>query len=216
MLLNSILIEAAHPVGSCLWATVAAHFILFAIFLLAVRLLCHRAIKENKTVHRTAFCLAVAVGLILLLVGGVSLMTVKGMILALLLLYASLSDIRTRRVSDCISIMLFILSFVGFEACNLPSMLIGAAVVFIPQFALAIIHPSRACGGADLKISTTLAFLLGAERGIFAWIVGMLLAVIVMSIYNRVNDKDPKEAFPLVPFLSVGGMLAYLIGFICI
>ena len=152
-----------------------------------------------------------AVGLILLLVFGVTITTVKGMILALLLLYASLSDLKTRRVSDCVSIMIFILSLVGFEASNLPSMLIGAMIVFIPQFALAIIRPSRACGGADLKISTALAFMLGAGKGVFALIVGMLLAVIVMAIYNKVNAKDQKEAFPLVPFLSIGAMLAYLI-----
>lgn len=51
------------------------------------------------------------------------------MILALLLLYASLSDLKTRRVSDCVSIMIFILSLVGFEASNLPSMLVIGIVI---------------------------------------------------------------------------------------
>ena len=90
-------------------------------------------------------------------------------------------------------------------------MLIGAAVVFIPQLALAMLRPDRACGGADLKISTALAFLLGAEKGLFALIVGMLLAVITMAIYNNVNEKDQSEAFPLVPFLWIGATLAYMI-----
>ena len=192
-----------------LWATVAAHFIVFGIFLFAVWILCKKAVKGP--IPHLPFCLSMAVGLILLLVFGVTLTTVKGMILALLLLYASLSDLKTRRVSDCVSIMIFILSLVGFESANLPSMLLGAMIVFIPQFALAIIRPSRACGGADLKISTAVAFMLGAGKGVFALIVGMLLAVIVMAIYNKVNAKDPKEAFPLVPFLSVGAMLAYII-----
>lgn len=194
-----------------LWATIAAHFIVFGVFILAAWILCKKAVKENEPIDHLPFCLSLAVGLILLLVFGVTLTTVKGMILALLLLYASLSDLKTRRVSDCVSIMILILSLVGFEAANLPSMLIGAMIVFIPQFALAIIRPSRACGGADLKISTALAFMLGAGKGVFALIVGMLLAVIVMAIYNKVNAKDQKEAFPLVPFLSVGAMLAYLI-----
>ena len=193
-----------------LWLTVVAHFIVFGIFILAAWILCKKAVKENEPTPHLPFCLSMAVGLILLLVLGVTITTVKGMILALLLLYASLSDLKTRKVSDCVSIMIFILSLVGFEVINLPSMLIGAMIVFIPQFALAIIRPSRACGGADLKISTALAFLLGAEKGIFAFIVGMFLAVIVMAIYNRVNLKDQKEAFPLVPFLSMGAILAYL------
>lgn len=194
-----------------LWVTVATCFIIFGIFIFAAFILCKKAVKENEPTPHLPFCLSMAVGLILLLVFGVTITTVKGMILALLLLYASLSDLKTRRVSDCVSIMIFILSLVGFEAANLPSMLIGAMIVFIPQFALAIIRPSRACGGADLKISTALAFMLGAGKGVFALIVGMLLAVIVMAIYNKVNAKDQKEAFPLIPFLSVGAMLAYII-----
>ena len=200
-----------HIGTASLWATIAAHFIVFGIFILAAWILCKKAVKENEPINHLPFCLSMAVGLILLLVFGVTLTTVKGMILALLLLYASLSDLKTRRVSDCVSVMIFILSLAGFESENLTSMLIGAMIVFIPQFALAIIRPSRACGGADLKISTAIAFMLGAGKGVFALIVGMLLAVIVMAIYNRVNAKDQKEAFPLVPFLSIGAMLAYII-----
>jgi len=194
-----------------LWAMVAVRVSIIVPFLFAAWILCKKAVKENEPINHLPFCLSMAVGLILLLVFGVTLTTVKGMILALLLLYASLSDLKTRRVSDCVSIMIFILSLVGFEAANLPSMLIGAMIVFIPQFAFAIIRPIKACGGADLKISTAIAFMLGAGKGVFALIVGMLLAVVVMAIYNKVNAKDQKEAFPLVPFLSVGAMLAYLI-----
>jgi prepilin signal peptidase PulO-like enzyme (type II secretory pathway) len=194
-----------------LWTTVTANFFVLGVFFLIVWILCAKTVKVKDSIDYIPFCLSMAIGLSLLLVFGVTITTVKGMILALLLLYASLSDLKTRRVSDCVSIMIFILSLVGFEAANLPSMLIGAMIVFIPQFALAIIRPSRACGGADLKISTALAFMLGAGKGVFALIVGMLLAVIVMAIYNKVNAKDQKEAFPLVPFLSIGAMLAYII-----
>ncbi len=136
---------------------------------------------------------------------------VKGVILVGILLYASVTDIKTRRVPDSVSLMLLILAFVDMDMTSLPSMLIGAATVFIPQLALAVIRPDRAIGGADLKISTALAFLLGATRGIFALVVGMLIAVIYMAIYNKVNGKDQKGSFPLVPFLSVGATLAFLI-----
>lgn len=210
-MIRPILIETVshNTVGT--WATVAAHFIVFGIFLFIAWLLCKQSMSEKKVYAPVVFCLSTVVGLILLLLSGVTLTTVKGMILTLLLLYASLSDLRTRKVSDCVSVMLIILSFVGFEAANLPSMLLGAILVFVPQFALAVIRPSRACGGADLKISTALAFLLGAEKGIFALIVGMLLAVIIMAIHNKIKDKDQTEAFPLIPFLSVGAVLAFII-----
>lgn len=210
-MIRPILIETVHANTVGMWATVAAHFIVFGIFLFIAWLICNKSMRGKKAYSSIVFCLSTVVGLILLLLSGVTLVTVKGMILTLLLLYASISDLDTRKVSDCISVMILILAFVGFEAASLPSMLLGALVVFVPQFALAIIRPSRACGGADLKISTALAFLLGAEKGIFALIVGMLLAVIVMAIYNKANAKDQKEAFPLVPFLSIGALLSFII-----
>ena len=185
--------------------------ILLSVFLLIVFFISaaqnfHASPKKLLPVLSAAFVFGIGI----IVCCGTLLEQIKGMLLFCILLSASLSDLKTRRVSDSISIVLLILSLVGFEAVNLPSMLIGAMIVFIPQFALAIIRPSRACGGADLKISTALACLLGAEKGIFAFIVDMFLAVIVMAIYNRVNSKDQKEAFPLVPFLSMGAILAYL------
>ena len=194
-----------------LWAYISVHLVLYGIFLIVSWVINVKASKKIEVPETLAFCLSMVLGLIILLIYGVTLTTVKGMMLTLLLLYASISDLETRKVPDCVTMMIFILSFVGFSTDDLLSMIIGAVIVFIPQFTLAIIKPSRAFGGADLKISTALAFLLGAEKGTFVLIVGMLLAVIFMAIYNRVNAKDQKEAFPLVPFLSVGAMLAYLI-----
>ena len=103
------------------------------------------------------------------------------------------------------------LAFVGFEPANLPSMLVGAAVVFLPQLAISMLRPGRAVGGADIKISTALAFLLGAEKGIFALIAGMLTGVIVMFIVRKIRKETNKEPFALVPFLSFGAMLAFMI-----
>ena len=204
----------AQVVQTCtqsVWAVVAACVALLAVFLLAVCAICRKFSKGADMFKHWPFYLSAVVGLILLFAFGATLTTVKGMILTLLLLYASLSDLKTRTVPDCVSIMILILAFVGFESTNLTSMLIGAGVVFIPQLALAMLRPERACGGADLKISTALAFLLGAEKGLFALIVGMLLAVITMAVYNKVNEKEQTEAFPLVPFLWIGATLAYMI-----
>lgn len=193
------------------WAIVAACVALLAVFLLIVYMICRKFSKGTDMFKHWPFYLSAVVGLILLLRFGVSLTTVKGMILTLLLLYASLSDFKKREVSDCISVMILILAFVGFEPSNLLSMLAGAAVVFIPQLATTMLTPNRPIGGADIKISTALAFLLGAEKGIFALVVGMLLAVVITAISDKLNDRDQKQAFPLVPFLWIGATLAYMI-----
>ena len=193
------------------WAIVAACVALLAVFLLIVYMICRKFSKGTDMFKHWPFYLSAVVGLILLLRFGVSLTTVKGMILTLLLLYASLSDFKKREVPDCISVMILILTLVGFEPSNLLSMLAGAAVVFIPQLATTMLTPNRPIGGADIKISTALAFLLGAEKGIFALVVGMLLAVVITAISNKLNDRDQKQAFPLVPFLWIGATLAYMI-----
>ena len=136
---------------------------------------------------------------------------VKTTILLALLLYSSVRDIKTREVPDSISVMLLILGLVDTDIARLPSMLFGALLVFLPQFISALINPSKALGGADIKVSSSAAFLLGAQRGLFALIVGLTLAVIVMPIIRRIRKLPKDQPFPLIPFLSVGIVAGYLI-----
>ena len=67
-MIRPIPIMPVHIGTASLWATVAAHFIVFGIFLLAVWILCKKAVKENEPTPHLPFCLSMAVGLILLLV----------------------------------------------------------------------------------------------------------------------------------------------------
>ena len=69
---------------------------------------------------------------------------IKAIILLALLLYASVRDIKTREVSDSISVMLLFLGLVDTDIARLPSMLFGALLVFLPQFVSALINPSKA------------------------------------------------------------------------
>ena len=193
------------------WAVVAASAALLAVFLFIACLVYRKFSKRTDLCSLWPLYLSAVIGLILLLRLGTSITTVKGMLLTLILLYASMSDLKYRKVPNCISVMILILAFVDFRASDLPSMLIGAAVVFIPVLATTIMTPTRPIGGADIKISSAMAFLLGVEKGLFALIVGLLLAVVVTAVSNKINDEDPKQAFPLVPFLWVGATLAYML-----
>lgn len=172
-----------------------------------------RTQRKNGITPDLTVCLllTVSVGLFTFLPYGITLESAKGMILFGILLFASASDIYKREVPDCIWIMITILALVVFETSNLPSMLLGAAVVFLPQLLLAMIRPNKAVGGADIKISTSAAFLLGTEKGILALIIGLSLAVIVMLIMRKVKNTNKNDPFPLVPFLSVGIMVSYLV-----
>jgi leader peptidase (prepilin peptidase)/N-methyltransferase len=132
-------------------------------------------------------------------------------VLIALLLYASIKDIKSREVPDSVSGMMLILGLVGITAGDLPSMLLGMVLVFLPQYLAAIINPEKALGGADIKLSSVAAFLLGAPRGLFALIVGLTLSVITVPIVRKVKKLPKNQPFPLVPFLAVGIIAAYLI-----
>ena len=136
---------------------------------------------------------------------------IKTIILLTLLLYASVMDIKTREVPNPVSGMLLILGLVDKDIDQLPSMIIGALLVFLPQFVSALINPSKALGGADIKISSSAAFLLGAQRGLFTLIVGLTLAVIAMPIIRRIRKLPKDQPFPLIPFLSIGIVAGYFI-----
>ena len=136
---------------------------------------------------------------------------IKTIILLALLLYASVRDIKTREVPDSVSVMLLILGLVEINIGQLPQMLLGTLLVFLPQFISALINPSRALGGADIKVSSSAAFLLGAQRGLFALIVGLTLSVVTMPIIRKIRILPKDQPFPLIPFLSVGIVTGYFI-----
>ncbi len=209
-MVGPMLVEVIQTTPS-VWAVVAACVLILALFLLVAYLICRQFSKGTDPFKHWPFYLSAVVGLILLFAFGATTTTVKGMILTLIMLYASLQDMKSHEVPNCIPIMILILAFVGFRSSDLLSMLCGSAVVFIPVLATTILNPEHPLGGADIKISTALAFLLGVEKGLFALLIGMLLAVVVTAISNKINQKDQKEPFAVVPYLWIGAALAYMI-----
>lgn len=138
---------------------------------------------------------------------GCAAVTVRGIILCLILLYSSYSDIRTRECSDYLHLMIVIAAFIGCKTADLPAMILGGvlvgAVMLVP-----LPTGNRTLGGADIKCSAACAFLLGLKRVLIGLTAGLLLAVIINGIKNR---KKKDKSFPLLPYLSVGFTAAYFI-----
>lgn len=159
--------------------------------------------------HLTYLFIPAIVGA-LYLVGGFSMWTVKGIVLALILLYASLQDLSTHEADDFLWVMLVILSLVNFGDVGIGSMIFGAVAVFVPQFVIAMAIPGKH-GGADIKLSTAAALSLGFYGGVIGYMIGLVFAIVFQTIYNKVKKQSNKEAFPLLPFLSTGLMIGYFI-----
>ena len=137
--------------------------------------------------------------------------TVKGIVMALVLLYASVQDISTRKADDSLWIMLLILSLVNFGEHSVLSMILGGLIVFVPQLAIAIFSKNGGIGGADIKISTAAAMCLGFFGGTLGYVIGLAFGIVFQLIYNKVKHRTYKKSFALLPFLSAGLMVGYFI-----
>ena len=199
----------------------AAEFIIGILALLAIvgatllvgwvlnRMMTAKGFKTNLTVN---LILSALIPIALFLRYGASLELVQGIFLMFVLMYATWSDLTSHTVDDYVPIIIFALGVASMTTVGLSSMLFGAFAVFVPQIVMALIPKCKPLGGADLKISTALAFLLGWERGIIGFVAGLLIAVVYMAIYNKVKKNDIKEekAFALVPFLSIAAMALFM------
>ncbi len=135
---------------------------------------------------------------------------VKGVFLLLTLYYAAMQDIQTREVDDSVSIVIAMNALIQFDPSRWIYMLFGTVITALPLFIAALIKPGK-LGGADIKIMAASGFLLGAEKGILALMIGLLLAVVCIPIYRTIKKKQKKAAFALVPFLAVGIYAAFLL-----
>lgn len=187
-----------------------AALVLSALGICAV-LNCYMKDRKFKVNALANSFIITVVAVSLFMFGGISVWTVKGVLMALVLLYASVQDISTRKADDSLWIMLLMLSLVNFGEHSVLSMILGGIVVFVPQLAIAIFSKNGGIGGADIKISTAAALCLGFVGGTLGYVIGLAFGIVFQLIYNKVKHRTYKKSFALLPFLSVGLMIGYFI-----
>ena len=199
-------------VNDNLFLTLACAFLFVCISMLIGGALC-QVMKSKGYVTSTPITLGITAAVSLILYGrfGLSVTAIQGVFLMLILLYASCSDLTDHTVDDYVWVTVLALALMNVRTVGLTSMLIGAFFVFIPQLLMALLPPHKTLGGADIKLSTALAFLLGWQRGLAAYIIGLFLAITVMCIVNKIRKNKESKAFALVPFLSVAAMAMFMI-----
>lgn len=124
-----------------------------------------------------------------------------------LLFWASVVDIRTRMLPDCLHVFVALTTFLVFEPGNLSG--IFAA---LPLFLAAI--TCGGMGGGDIKLMAACGLVLGFCYGILAQIIGLSLLLVYYAIYypvQRGRGRTIQKSFPLAPFLAIGCMVSYFI-----
>lgn len=187
-------------------------FILFMSAAFWVGLLIPRRLKgEGSIRHKSLFFfLSVLMMLLLIFTKGFTMTTVKGFLMFLLLLQASVSDIKTREVSDMFSVMILLTALIDTHLEDLPSMALALLIVGLPQYLVASFKPGT-YGGADIKITASCAFALGVWKGLFGFIIGLAAAIIIPSIMRRSSKQSLKEGIAMIPYLSTGMLLAFIL-----
>jgi len=166
--------------------------------------------KGDKTKTVLAFIgITLAVTALLLCFFGVAVGTLKGILLCLILLFSSYSDIKTRESADWLAVMVALTAFIGTEITDIPLMLLSAVLLTLPMFLIVIVCKGKTIGGADVKLTAACAFLLGAIRGCTGLVAGLTVGIIVNLIIQM--KKKKAEGFPLIPYLAAGFMAAYFL-----
>ena len=180
-----------------------------------VTLILNKVMKGKEFIFKPAVTVGIALvyTLIELILWGITSKVFVGTALLLVLLYASCKDKNCREADDWLSVMILALALGSMSFDRLGSMVIGAAVVFAPQMLIVMISNNEKLkiGGADIKISTATAFLLGFYPGVIGFMTGLLLSIVCQLISSAVKKSKSTEPFPLLPFLSVGLMIGYLL-----
>lgn len=165
--------------------------------------------QGNKKDVATGYAAISGVYALLLFGGfGFTAQTIRGILLCMLLLTASYSDLKSREVADYMSVMVLLTAFIGVSMTDIPGMLLGGLFVSGMMILVTLLSGESCIGGADIKLGGACAFALGTTGGIAGLIIGLVLAIVI----NMCRGKSTRnQSFPLVPYLAAGFLAAYFI-----
>ena len=165
--------------------------------------------QGNKKDVATGYAAISGVYALLLFGGfGFTAQTIRGILLCMILLTASYSDLKSREVADYMSVMVLLTAFIGVSMTDIPGMLLGGLFVSGMMILVTLLSGESCIGGADIKLGGACAFALGTTGGIAGLIIGLVLAIVI----NMCRGKSTRnQSFPLVPYLAAGFLAAYFI-----
>jgi len=132
---------------------------------------------------------------------------IQGGFFAVLLLAASVFDIRKQIIPDSLCLGVAMTGLLAFEPVKLAGLL-ASALFFLAAIALG------GMGGGDIKLMASAGLVLGFSKSIAAAVIG-LTALLAFHAGNTIIQKlcgrDAPKSYPLAPFLSLGCLAAYFL-----
>ncbi len=165
---------------------------------------------KGRKLNVIAISVVAALSLGMYLIFGVSVGLLKGILLTDAFLFASVSDFRIRKVPDWVSIVVAALGLISVSGGKLLWNAVAGAAAFGFFFLAAIISKNK-IGGADVKFIAASMFVCGFPEGLAGLILGLLLSVVGTLIRNK-KTKSKDKTMPMIPYLSVGFLTAFMIG----
>ena len=165
---------------------------------------------KGRKLNVIAISVMAVLSLGMYLIFGLSVNLLKGILLADAFLYASVSDFRIRKVTDWVSIVVAVLGLISVSGGKLLWNAVVGAAAFGFFFLAAVISKNK-IGGADVKFIAAAMFVCGFPEGLAGLILGLLLSVIGTLIRNR-KTKSKDKTMPMIPYLAVGFLTAFMIG----
>lgn len=202
-------------INSILAAIFIPAFLALSVYMLCVGLMSKAVLtrtpqyEKKSKFNKIWITLSVCLSFLFVLKFGFTFELLKATLLLGIFLFASVCDIKERKVEDYVPIMLLLIGFINISPTVLFSRAMAFAISFALMFVIAIISNNK-IGGADVKFIPACFFILRATKGIFGLIIGLLFAVTGTLIRNKVKKSEDKT-LPLIPYISAGFIVSYLL-----
>ncbi len=141
---------------------------------------------------------------------------VQAALFCLLLLAASLWDMRKRMIPDTLSLLILLTGLLACTPCKLLGALIGLPM--LGGALLADYAKVGGIGGGDVKLTAACGVVLGIPAGtaglclgLGAFLLGYCVRVIFCKIKQLPSPSSVLTAMPMAPFLSAGFIAVYFL-----
>ncbi len=132
----------------------------------------------------------------------------------LILVMIGFKDWKTKTISNQSIVGLFccaIIYIIFQREISVRESVIGFFIVSIPMLVCTCIRPG-AFGGGDIKLMAVSGLILGVEKIILAFMIGIILSgVYILYLWMR-KRVERTSAIPIGPWLSMGCIIALVYG----